>query len=49
MDEKIEKELEDVREEFEREIEKGLFPNVNLDPIIDGIRRGMMDVKEGRG
>ena len=48
MDEKMEKGLLDIREGFEKEITEGLFPNVDLDPIIDGIRRGMTDVKEGR-
>ena len=48
MDHKMEKDLLDIREGFEREISEGVFPNVDLDPIIDGIRRGMMDVKEGR-
>ena len=48
MDQKIEKELECAREGFESEIAEGVFPNVDLDQIIDGIRRGMMDVKEGR-
>lgn len=48
MDEIMEKDLLDIRKGFEREIEEGKFPNINLDVIVDGIRRGMIDVKEGR-
>lgn len=49
MNQKIEKEFEDVRRNLELEIEHGTFPDVDLDEVIDTLRRGIIDIKEGRG
>ena len=49
MDKKIEKELEDVRRNLEIEIEQGTFPNIDLDEVIDTLRRGIQEIKEGKG
>lgn len=49
MNQKIEKELEDVRRNLELEIEHGTFPDVDLDEVIDTLRRGIIQIKEGKG
>lgn len=49
MNQKIEKELEDVRRNLELEIEQGTFPDVDLDEVIDTLRRGIIQIKEGKG
>lgn len=49
MDEEIEKELEDVRRNLEIEVEQGTFPNIDLDEVIDILRIGIQEIKEGKG
>ena len=49
MENKIEKELKDVRRNLELEIEQGTFPDVDLDEVIDTLRRGIIQIKEGKG
>lgn len=49
MDDKIEQEMIDVRRSLEIEIEQGTFPNIDLDEVIDTLRRGIQEIKEGKG
>lgn len=49
MDEKIEKELEDVRKSLEIEVEKGTFPDVDLYEVVDSLRKGIYEAENGLG
>lgn len=49
MDDTIEQEMIDVRRNLEIEIEQGMFPNIDLDEVIDTLRQGIIDIREGRG
>ena len=49
MNPKIERESQEVRRNLELEVEQGTFPDVDLDQVIDTLRRGIIDIKEGRG
>ena len=49
MDEEIKKELKDVRKNLELEVEQGIFPNIDLDEVVESLKRGIIQIKEGRG
>ena len=49
MDEKIEKELKDMRRNLELEVERGTFPNIDLNGFIESLRRGIWEAENGLG
>ena len=49
MEQKIEKELEGVRKSLEIEVEQGTFPDVDLDKVVESLRKGIYEAENDLG